>query len=130
MERDNFTCRLCGDIKTTLNVHHTKYSKTEPWDINKDWLITLCEDCHNEVNNMKSINGIKTYWYDFNKDIFKIVKCDDWDTGIRVMFISFMDIKIIRVYDENGDITTGLNFTGSDQLEEIAELLAYKMKKP
>lgn len=45
MSRDNFSCRLCGDETTPLNVHHLQYMK-EPWDCPIKYLLTLCEDCH------------------------------------------------------------------------------------
>lgn len=45
MQRDNFTCRHCGDSQSTLNVHHLEYNG-EPWEVQNDLLITLCEVCH------------------------------------------------------------------------------------
>jgi hypothetical protein len=45
MNRDGFACKLCQDLKSTLNIHHLKYEK-EPWDCPPELLITLCEDCH------------------------------------------------------------------------------------
>jgi hypothetical protein len=47
-ERDNYTCQKCGSKEKTLNVHHWKYHK-DPWNINKNFLITVCEDCHEEI---------------------------------------------------------------------------------
>lgn len=45
--RDNFTCRRCGDTKSTLHVHHKYYENgMEPWDYPEESLITFCEDCH------------------------------------------------------------------------------------
>ena len=47
MQRDNFSCRNCGDKKSTLNVHHIKYPKNAgPWSGDDDDKITLCENCH------------------------------------------------------------------------------------
>lgn len=47
MQRDEFTCMICGDEETTLNVHHLYYEKDKnPWDYPDTALITLCEDCH------------------------------------------------------------------------------------
>jgi hypothetical protein len=47
MERDKFTCQLCGNNESTLNIHHLYYEKNkDPWDYNNDDLITLCEECH------------------------------------------------------------------------------------
>ena len=46
--RDEWTCRGCGDKKNTLNVHHTWYEpKTEPWEASNEYLLTLCDECHN-----------------------------------------------------------------------------------
>ena len=45
MQRDNFTCQLCGDTKETLVVHHYKYAG-DPWGVDDEYLITLCQDCH------------------------------------------------------------------------------------
>lgn len=45
MGRDDFTCQVCGDRDTTLNVHHKFYSG-EPWEINSGFLVTLCQPCH------------------------------------------------------------------------------------
>lgn len=43
--RDNFSCRTCGDTETELHVHHLKYTG-EPWDAPLEDLQTLCKDCH------------------------------------------------------------------------------------
>jgi len=49
MQRDEFTCRMCGDNTCTLNVHHLAYSRGKnPWDTDMDLLVTLCEWCHEE----------------------------------------------------------------------------------
>jgi hypothetical protein len=52
LERDNWTCTLCGDTETTLNVHHKKY-KGEPWDIDDSELKTYCYYCHQVVEYLK-----------------------------------------------------------------------------
>lgn len=49
--RDNFTCQLCGDKKTTLHVHHKYYTDGKlPWEYRSDALVTLCENCHSWVH--------------------------------------------------------------------------------
>lgn len=49
LQRDKFTCTLCGNDRETLHVHHKYYeSGYEPWDYEKDTLITLCSTCHEE----------------------------------------------------------------------------------
>ena len=53
MERDDFTCRRCGDAKTTLNVHHRRYERgRDPWEYDEKDLITFCEPCHEEATRV------------------------------------------------------------------------------
>lgn len=66
MQNDNFTCQLCGDTDSMLNVHHLSYHKDRNiWEY-EDWeLITLCENCHKEehssmddiINEIESIKS-------------------------------------------------------------------------
>lgn len=45
--RDEWTCQLCGDGESTLNVHHLKYIQgKEPWEYPIENFMTLCESCH------------------------------------------------------------------------------------
>lgn len=52
-QRDNFTCRLCADATTELQVHHQQYKGANPWDADNEFLITLCCDCHGWVESKK-----------------------------------------------------------------------------
>ena len=53
MERDGFQCRECGDKETTLNVHHSYYTKgAKPWEYPDESLHTLCETCHELVSEL------------------------------------------------------------------------------
>lgn len=50
LERDNWTCRKCGDVNSSLHVHHLKYKYGKsPWEYPQKDLITLCKDCHKEI---------------------------------------------------------------------------------
>jgi hypothetical protein len=52
LQRDQWTCKSCGEKEKTLHVHHLFYFKdTDPWDLNDGYLITLCENCHSEKND-------------------------------------------------------------------------------
>ena len=58
MQRDNFSCRQCGDNQNVLNVHHKKYiSGNKPWEYPDEDLITLCETCHSNLELNKKKNG-------------------------------------------------------------------------
>lgn len=47
LNRDSFTCQICGDTETTLHVHHTIYIPGRNiWEYEDDQLITICENCH------------------------------------------------------------------------------------
>lgn len=47
MQRDNFTCQICGHSDIPLHVHHVFYKDNiKPWEYEDKALITLCEDCH------------------------------------------------------------------------------------
>jgi len=50
MERDGFACRKCAAKDKTLHVHHHYYTKgAEPWEYDDEVLVTLCNDCHADV---------------------------------------------------------------------------------
>lgn len=46
MHRDNFTCQLCGDKESALNVHHKVYRNCDIWQYEDEELVTYCEMCH------------------------------------------------------------------------------------
>lgn len=54
LERDKYTCKLCGKKKedgVVLHVHHIMYHKgLMPWEYRNRELITLCEECHNNFH--------------------------------------------------------------------------------
>lgn len=57
LQRDNFTCQICGSTEKTLHVHHLCYRKdAKIWDYPDNTLITLCEDCHSMEHEMQSEN--------------------------------------------------------------------------
>lgn len=52
LERDNYTCRLCGNAEddVILNVHHIeKYSENEELRTDVNNGITLCYECHKKI---------------------------------------------------------------------------------
>jgi hypothetical protein len=70
LQRDEFTCRECGDKEKMLHVHHKYYENgKEPWDYEDSSLITLCKDCHeNETISMKE--AIALFTLSFKKSPF------------------------------------------------------------
>lgn len=54
LQRDDFTCKLCGDKTQTLHIHHHLYEKGyEPWDYPLSILETYCHYCHAVVEFFK-----------------------------------------------------------------------------
>jgi len=60
LNRDQFVCQTCYGEEKTLHVHHKFYDKNieNPWDYDEKYLVTLCCDCHLEIEESKKI--IKT----------------------------------------------------------------------
>lgn len=78
LERDNWECRLCGDNKNTLHVHHLKYSG-EPWDAPGEYLITYCDICHSLVEHIKSVRPnsipVKTFVFFTKGEEYATISC-------------------------------------------------------
>lgn len=51
MQRDNFTCYLCGYHGNKLNVHHSKYlPNLMAWEYLDELLFTVCFNCHGKIH--------------------------------------------------------------------------------
>ena len=51
MERDDWKCSFCMNGKEMLIVHHKQYlDGNEPWDYPDNWLITICNSCHEKFH--------------------------------------------------------------------------------
>lgn len=47
LDRDDFTCQICGHKDKPLHVHHFYYENgLKPWEYSDSDMITLCEECH------------------------------------------------------------------------------------
>lgn len=63
LERDNYTCQICGDNHGIMQVHHITYKHCNgkaynAWDSE---LITLCKDCHDHDDGNHKDFFDKTY---------------------------------------------------------------------
>lgn len=76
LNRDNFTCTLCGDDKTELQIHHNVYYK-EPWDALNENLTTLCKDCHGAIEKIKK-------GYDFFSPEPNFIGCKKFTTALVI----------------------------------------------
>lgn len=62
LQRDSFSCQNCGETTKTLHVHHRVYNGCDPWSINNECLLSLCEDCHKifEIVTPEAIKNINS----------------------------------------------------------------------
>lgn len=113
MQRDNFTCQICSDTKTSLQVHHKKYiNGNNPWDCPNEDLITLCEFCHGLIKDFKKLDFDKLNGLAFHDEEFTI----------RV--ITFKKKATLVVVGQNGNFFPF--FLTSEQETSIIELLQSK----
>jgi hypothetical protein len=77
LSRDNFTCQLCKDPKTTLHVHHKKYIKgNQPWDYPDSNFQALCAHCHamvSTINNSSEYNFLFAHKGNYDDGVFMAV---------------------------------------------------------
>lgn len=85
LHRDEFACVQCGCTNKTLHVHHGVYQAgREPWEADDDTLWTLCEDCHDEAEDIL---------HDIRIEIGRL------DPSLyRDLFRAILDIAIIGEY--------------------------------
>lgn len=63
LQAADFKCSRCGADEVTLHVHHIEYIKgNKPWEYELSELAVLCELCHGEEHNPRSIlDGIVAF---------------------------------------------------------------------
>ncbi|MEI7672700.1 MAG: HNH endonuclease [Deltaproteobacteria bacterium] len=77
LERDEWMCRRCHDKENTLHVHHMKYIPgNNPWEYDKDTLITLCANCHESETTERP--SLESYLLDMIK--VNLFMADDVET--------------------------------------------------
>lgn len=96
LERDEWACQVCGDDKSTLNVHHKKYlRKKEPWDYPSDLLVTLCVDCHEKE---------KEFLEAYLSDLCEMLKETFLSADIADLARGFSQIKIIQHHEVDSTV--------------------------
>lgn len=119
LNRDKFTCKLCKDTETTLQVHHLEYYGN-PWDAESKCLITLCEHCHLEVEHLKKNE---------TNFCFKSISINkmQFDNEKRIMFMIHNSEFIERIYNDKGNFIVG--FILGDKNEDYVIALSKLLKK-
>lgn len=50
LNRDNYTCQICGEKDTRLEVHHIQF-RSKGGSNRMDNFVTLCRDCHKQIHS-------------------------------------------------------------------------------
>ena len=50
LNRDNYTCQICGEKDSRLEVHHIQF-RSKGGSNRMDNLVTLCSNCHGKIHN-------------------------------------------------------------------------------
>lgn len=78
-ERDKFRCKECGCEENTLHVHHIKYFG-KPWEAPDDFLVTLCQGCHEYEEHLKNDDSVNKL-----ADYFGVTRLHIWK-GLMMVF--------------------------------------------
>lgn len=107
MNRDNFSCVLCGSKDKTFNVHHKVYKKGyKVFQYNLKDLVTLCDQCHDKHHKQegslnKKISGAFEYllWDNRNKSVLMSSLVT---IGFVSQFIDFTQNFVLKNFEEIG----------------------------
>lgn len=80
LERDDWACQKCFDTESTLHIHHRYYKKCEPWEYPDDALVTLCEECHEEEKELRTI---------YEHDLLKMLKVNFLAEDVNILTEGF-----------------------------------------
>lgn len=115
LNRDDFTCRDCGDKDHTLHIHHCLYGRgKEPWEAPADELRTLCEECHEERSSIE---------HDVKLEFSRLL------ARLRKDQISELMPQILGVQERYLDVY-GVSIMATDEHNSLADLrwLQYALK--
>lgn len=76
--RDGNCCTACGESEVQLHVHHDRYYSNRPiWDVEDEYLRTLCKKCHEKFHEDNKYEKLTVVDLDYpieqvvNKPIYK-----------------------------------------------------------
>jgi hypothetical protein len=99
--RDNWTCTICGDMETELQVHHTKYTVNDPWDELDYNLITVCCLCHQQIEGFKKVD----------EKVVNIFRSINKESGLGIEVVKLENSN--SIYLHGVDAFAGVNITKS-----------------
>lgn len=94
MNRDNFTCKYCGDDQNELQIHHLKYTGL-PWEAKDVDLITCCHHCHEFITEFKD-NNLKTIFRDSTYKVYHVSN--------RFIIFNVPEHNVMSMFHENSRV--------------------------
>lgn len=114
LRRDNYCCKLCGN-HDNLHVHHILYEEdTDPWDYDENYLITVCEFCHNRIHSQLQQNS-------HLKERLRTIEDDLVYRTMRYLTNSYPKF----IYDFNQLSDASKNYIMKEIVRMMAEMLSY-----
>lgn len=111
---DNNCCKLCGSHEN-LHVHHILYEEdTDPWDYDENYLITVCEFCHNRIHSQLQQNS-------HLKERLRTIEDDLVYRTMRYLTNSYPKF----IYDFNQLSDASKNYIMKEIVRMMAEMLSY-----
>ena len=115
LRRDNNCCKLCGSYEN-LHVHHILYEEdTDPWDYDENYLITVCEFCHNRIHSQLQQNS-------HLKERLRTISDDLVYRTMRYLTNSYPKF----IYDFNQLNDASKSYIMNEMVRMISEILSYK----
>lgn len=114
LRRDNSCCKLCGSHEN-LHVHHILYEEdTDPWDYDENYLITVCEFCHNRIHAQLQQNS-------HLKERLRTIEDDLVYRTMRYLTNSYPKF----IYDFNQLSDASRNYIMKEIVRMMTEMLSY-----
>lgn len=105
LQRDDFTCQICGCKDKMLHVHHTAYERNKMiWEYPDEMLITMCNECHSLEHNMDNLIT----------KLLHMIKTRGVTNHEIITLLDFIDTKLF-----NGESDAILKITGEYGIPEI-----------
>ena len=121
MNRDGFTCQLCFDSESTVNVHHRYYEDDKnPWEYSLEALVTLCETCHEKETENRPVE---------ERALLRALKEHFFSAEVNCLAHGFMFMKPTHMPEVVAAAIEWMLLNPEVQREMVAGYHAYLAKK-
>lgn len=104
LDRDRWSCQICGDDTSPLNVHHMEYhSGINPWEYEDKELITACECDHEYISSLKIPKFLINVWLKDHNKFIEILDKGEINLNakkLQCLFRQFMQGAYLRLRED------------------------------